>query len=77
MGILWQDVRYGLRMLVKAPGFTVVVILILSLGIGACLFVGLAVGAIAPKATPRPQVSSRLGVKLYDRVPKRFSWLCS
>jgi predicted permease len=57
MNYLWQDVRYGIRMLLNKPGFTAAAVVVLALGIGANSAVFSLINAflLKPLAISRPE----------------------
>src|SRR5882724_5448495 len=74
MRTLWNDIRYGVRMLAANPGFTAVAILSLAIGIGANTSMFSLADAMLLRPLPVPQSSEMVRVvstsqtARYDRI---------
>ena len=67
MGTFWQDLRYNVRLLRLSPGFTIVAILTLALGIGANTAIFQLIAAIRLRSIPVRDPQELGTVRIADR----------
>ena len=76
METLWQDLRYGARQLARSPGFTVVAVLTLALGIGANTAIFTLLDAVVLRTMPveRPEELVLLNIQFEGGLDPSFNY---
>src|SRR5512145_1422914 len=63
MQTLWQDLRYGARMLLKKPGFTLIAVITLAMGLGANTAIFSVSNALILKPLPFERLDQLVAVR--------------
>ena len=77
MSSLWLDIRYAIRMMVKAPGLTAVLAITLALGIGASTTIFSVVNSVVLRPLPyqQPDQLVRVYTEFLGKMQLKSFWL--